>query len=136
MLLRKSKQEALNYCIQGIAKSSLSLVGQFLASPSLFIYSRLKRSTVSLWSNYGQVQVFSIENGMFLFKLKHEVARDAILEDRVWYIANKPLFLLKWTPSMQVLKRSLSQIPIWTKILHLPSSHRILEPNLFKPHYE
>ena len=53
---------------------------------------------MSLWSNYGQVQVFSIENGMFLFKLKDEVARDAILEDRIWYIANNPLFLLKWTP--------------------------------------
>ena len=47
---------------------------------------------MSLWSNYGQVQVFSIENGMFLFKLKEEVARDAILEDRIWYIANKPHF--------------------------------------------
>lgn len=33
----KNKQEASNYCIQGIAKSSLSFVGQFLASPPLFI---------------------------------------------------------------------------------------------------
>ena len=35
-------------------------------------------------------------------------------------MANKPLILRKWTPGTQLLKLSLSSIPIWIKIHNLP----------------
>lgn len=38
------------------------------------------------------------------------------LEAKFWYIANKPLILRKWLPGMQVLKLTLSPIPL----VHLP----------------
>ena len=42
------------------------------------------------------------------------------MEAKVWHIANKPLILRKWTPGMQLLKLSLSSIPICIKLHNLP----------------
>ncbi|XP_059436754.1 uncharacterized protein LOC132169808 [Corylus avellana] len=35
-------------------------------------------------------------------------------------MANKPLILRKWTPGMQLLKISLSSVPVWIKLHNLP----------------
>lgn len=43
-----------------------------------------------------------------------------MLESRLWHVGNKPLILRKWEQGMQVLKLTLSSIPVWVKFLHLP----------------
>jgi len=43
-----------------------------------------------------------------------------VLEEKLWHVANKPLILRRWTPGMQLLKLSLSSIPIWIKLHNLP----------------
>jgi hypothetical protein len=68
----------------------------------------------------GDVGDFSVENGMFIFRFFDENICDEVLEAKLWYVANKPLILRKWIPGMQVLKLTLSSIPIWVKLLHLP----------------
>ena len=102
----------------GISKWVPSLVGQFLGKPLPF--HLVKNAVEKLWGKYGSVQVYSVENGMFLFCLESEEVGDAVLGEKLWYIGSKPLFLRKWTPGLQILKLSLTKIPIWLKILHLP----------------
>jgi hypothetical protein len=103
---------------EGISKWSPSLVGQFLDKP--LPYYIVKRTVESIWAQYGKVEVFLLENGLYLFRFADEKLRDEVMEAKVWHIANKPLILRKWTPGMQLLKLSLSSIPIWIKLHNLP----------------
>jgi hypothetical protein len=103
---------------EGISKWSPSLVGQFLDKP--LPYYIVKRTVESIWAQYGKVEVFLLENGLYLFRFADEKMRDEVMEAKVWHIANKPLILRKWTPGMQLLKLSLSSIPIWIKLHNLP----------------
>jgi hypothetical protein len=61
-----------------------------------------------------------MENGLYLFCFADERTRDEVMEAKLWHIANKPLILRKWTPGMQLLKLSLSTVPIWIKLHNLP----------------
>jgi hypothetical protein len=95
----KPSREAIE---EGILKWSLSLVGQFLDKPLL--YYIVKRFVDNLWAQYGKVEVFLLENGLYMFKFKDEKTRDEVMKAKLWNIANKPLILRKWIPSMQLLK--------------------------------
>jgi len=81
-------------------------------------YFLVKKSVESMWKQYGVVEVFSLDNGMFIFIFQDEVTCEEILENKLWHVANKPLILRKWQPGMQVLKLSLTSVPIWVKFLH------------------
>jgi hypothetical protein len=103
---------------EGILKWSSSLIGQFLEKPLPFYV--VKRTVENIWSAYGKVEVFLLENGLYLFRFADKGSREAVLEEKLWHIANKPLILRRWTPGMQLLKLSLSSIPIWIKLHNLP----------------
>ncbi|XP_059441719.1 uncharacterized protein LOC132174022 [Corylus avellana] len=74
---------------------------------------------ISKWAS-SLVEVFLLENGLYLFKFADEKTRDEVMEARVWHMANKPLILRKWTPGMQLLNISLSSVPVWIKLHNLP----------------
>jgi hypothetical protein len=111
----KPPKEAIE---EGILKWSPSLVGQFLDKPLPFYI--VKRAVDSIWAQYGKIEVFLLENGLYLFRFENEQTRDEVMEAKIWHMANKPLILRKWTPGMQLLKLSLSSIPVWIKIHNLP----------------
>ena len=98
---------------EGIANWESSLIGQFLDKATSFLL--VKRFVEALWGRYGLVEVFTLDNGMFLFRFPETRSRDFVLEARLWHIANKPIFLRKWQPRMQFLDLSLRKIPIWIK---------------------
>jgi hypothetical protein len=99
-------------------KWSSSLVGQFLDKP--VPYYIVKRVVESIWARYGKIEVFLLKNGLYLFRFEDEKTRDEVMEAKVWHMANKPLILQKWTPGTQLLKLSLSFIPVWIKLHNLP----------------
>jgi hypothetical protein len=103
---------------EDISKWSPSLVGQFLDKP--LPYYIVKKTMESIWAQYGKIEVFLLENGLYLFRFADEKVRDEVMEAKVWHIANKPLILCKWTPGIQLLKLSLSSTPIWIKLHNLP----------------
>ncbi|XP_062155298.1 uncharacterized protein LOC133863345 [Alnus glutinosa] len=103
---------------EGISLWKSSLVGQFMDKS--LPYFLVKKAVTAMWSQYGEVEVFSLENGMYIFRLKDEATCDEILESKIWHVSNKPLILRKWKPGMQVLKLALSSVPVWVKFLHLP----------------
>jgi hypothetical protein len=49
-----------------------------------------------------------------------EKSRDEVMEAKIWYMTNKPLILRRWSLGMQLLKLSLSSVPIWIKMHNLP----------------
>ncbi len=110
----KPPQKAVD---EGIAKWESSLVGQFLEKSLPFWL--VKRTVDALWGQFGKVDTFSLDNGLFLFKFADIQSRDSVFESRIWHIANKPLILRKWKPGLQPMDLSLKEIPIWIKILHL-----------------
>jgi hypothetical protein len=65
-----------------------------------------------MWSCYGKVEVFSLDNGLYIFQFNDALMRDEVLESQMWHIANKPIILRRWQPEMQLLKLALSSIPI------------------------
>jgi hypothetical protein len=67
----------------------------------------------------GKLGVFLLENGLYLFRFADVRTIDEVME-ALWHIANKPLILRKWIPGMQLLKISLSTVPIWIKFHNLP----------------
>ena len=103
---------------QGILKWSSFLVGQLLDKP--FPYYIVKRTMDTLWASFGKVEVFLLENGLYLLHFQNEKARAEVMEAMLWHIANKPLFLRKWAQSMQLLKLSLSIVLVWVKLHNLP----------------
>jgi hypothetical protein len=103
---------------EGIVKWKSSLVGQFMDKQ--LTYFLVKKSVESMWKQYSAVEVFSLDNGMFIFRFQDEATWEEILENKLWHVANNPLILRKWQPGMQVLKLSLTSVPVWVKFLHLP----------------
>jgi hypothetical protein len=104
--------------LRKVFSSGPSLVGQFLDKP--LPYYLVKKAVDTMWKQFGKVEVFLLENGMFIFRFADEATRDEVLTARLWHISNKPLVLRRWEPRMQLLKLSLTSIPIWIKLLHLP----------------
>jgi hypothetical protein len=111
----KPPKEAME---EGILKWSPSLVGQFLDKP--LPYYIVRRFVDNLWAQYGKVEIFLLENELYLFRFRDEKTRDEVMEAKLWNIANKPLILRKSTPGMQLLKLSLSNVPVWIKLHNLP----------------
>jgi hypothetical protein len=78
---------------------------------------------------------------MFIFRFQDEATCEEILKNKLWHVANKPLILRKWQPGMQVLKLSLTSVPVWVKFLHLPmelwtpTSHSYVSSGAGKPLY-
>jgi hypothetical protein len=93
-ILVKPPKEAIE---EGILKWSSSLIGQFIDKP--FPFYVVKRTVENIWSSYGKVEVFLLENGIYLFRFADESSREAVIE-KLWHIANKPLILHRWTPGM------------------------------------
>lgn len=98
------------------------MVGEFFDKPLPFFV--VKRFVDSQWANYGKVDVFSnvflLENGLFLFWFSDETIKDEVLEAKLWHVANKHLILRRWTPRMQLLKLSVTSVPVWIKLHNLP----------------
>lgn len=76
-----------------------------------------------MWNQYGEIEVFSLENGLFMFRFQDEATCEEVLEAKLWHVANKPLILRKWHLGMQDLKLILTSVPVWVKFLHLPMEY-------------
>lgn len=71
----------------------IKLGGQFMDKS--LPYFLVKKAVTGMWSQFGDVEVFSLENGMHIFRFQDEATCDEIMESRLWHISNKPLILRK-----------------------------------------
>ncbi|GKB75458.1 RNA-directed DNA polymerase, eukaryota, reverse transcriptase zinc-binding domain protein [Tanacetum coccineum] len=57
-----------------------------------------------MWGKFGLKEIIS-QNGMFLFKFKHEEGMESVLEAGSWMVNNKPLLIQRWDPSVCIDKK-------------------------------
>jgi hypothetical protein len=50
---------------EGVSKWRPSLVGQFFDKPLPFYL--VKKDVTAMWKQYGEVEVFSLDNGLYIF---------------------------------------------------------------------
>jgi hypothetical protein len=70
-----------------------------------------------------QWRYFYLGIGLYIFQFEDGKSRDVVLEEKLWHIANRPLILRRWVPGMQLLKLSLSSVPVWIKLHNLPMEY-------------
>ncbi|GKB59764.1 integrase, catalytic region, zinc finger, CCHC-type containing protein [Tanacetum coccineum] len=70
---------------------------------------------------YGLVRsMFSLSTGLFSFQFRSMDGLDAMLENGLWFIRNKPLILKKWHPDENLLKEDVSTVLVWAKLNGVP----------------
>ena len=79
--------------MEGVAKWVNFLVGQFMdkSLPFHLVNNFMNHQ----WSQFGKVEVMTIERGCFCLNCEDAQIRDEILEARLWFVANKSLILHK-----------------------------------------
>lgn len=95
-----------------------TLVSQFAVQKLNF--HAVKAITTKLWSNYGLLEVLSIENRYYFFKFSNYEAAEKVLENGTWHMSNRPLVLKKWMPNLTLFKEELQSIPLWIKLCGVP----------------
>ncbi|KAF8394791.1 hypothetical protein HHK36_018727 [Tetracentron sinense] len=103
---------------EGLAEWRSSLVGFFVGpKPSFYV---MKSTVERIWKLKGAVEVFSLDNGFFIFKLNCVEDKERILEGGPWYIRNSPLILREWDRKVSLEKLDFKEMPVWVKIYNLP----------------
>ncbi|PWA61104.1 zinc knuckle CX2CX4HX4C [Artemisia annua] len=103
--------------VKGSEKWNLTVCGQFVGCS--MHPSELRYNIRRMWSKYGVVDIVH-KNGQFLFKFKNKDGMDAVLESGPWMVNNKPLFVQKWSPEMNMQKVEPSKMPVWVKMVDIP----------------
>ncbi|GJV48904.1 RNA-directed DNA polymerase, eukaryota, reverse transcriptase zinc-binding domain protein [Tanacetum coccineum] len=57
---------------------------------------------------------------MGINELRHEDGMNKVLEQSPWLVNGKPLFVQKWEPDMNIVKREPTSIPMWIKMYNVP----------------
>ncbi|KAF8377878.1 hypothetical protein HHK36_031266 [Tetracentron sinense] len=95
-----------------------SLVGFFAGPTPTFIAT--KQSVERMWKVRGNLEVFALENGFFIFKLNCEEDKRCILEGGPWKIRSSILIVKEWDLYVQLEKVEFTTLPLWVKIYNLP----------------
>lgn len=69
------------------------------------------------WKVFGDVEVFVLESGVFVFNFSNNEAKQKVLDMGPWSFYDKPLFLKLWSPDCSYQRENITSIPIW---IHLP----------------
>jgi hypothetical protein len=75
-----------------------TLVGHFVGQK--LPYSAVNTLAHRLWSDDRLDEVLSAENGYFFFKFRDREAMEWVLDRAPWHMANRPLVLKKWHPTL------------------------------------
>ena len=72
-----------------------------------------------MWSQFG-VKDIVYNNGQFLFKFKSIEGMESVIEKGPWMVNNKPLFVQRWNPEMNMTKLEPKKLPVWVKLVNIP----------------
>ncbi|GJS54484.1 zinc knuckle CX2CX4HX4C containing protein [Tanacetum coccineum] len=73
----------------------------------------------SVNEKYGLTKV-KLVKGFFFLKFSSLEGIDSVIRDGPWMIRGIPVFLIKWSPSMSLLKEVLSRVLVWVKFHDVP----------------
>lgn len=86
-------------------------------------YNYVKNNVSSQWKNMGLNEVSANGEGFMFFFFDNTDSCESVLEGRPWYVGNQLLLLKRWKRMMKLTKESVSQIPIWAKLLNVPMDY-------------
>ncbi|KAJ4825729.1 hypothetical protein Tsubulata_001234 [Turnera subulata] len=99
-------------------KYSLCLIGQFMGlSPKLGL---MQAMATKLWGRHSPVSVFPYTEGLFLYQFLDESSLSRALHGGPWHIGGIPLLLRNWTVGIKPVDFSVSLIPVWVQLNHVP----------------
>ena len=65
---------------------------KIITKPSLVsIFHCEANNRFSIGSSMTKFDIFTLENGLYVFKFQDEQTSDDIMEEKIWHIANKPI---------------------------------------------
>ncbi|XP_077217876.1 uncharacterized protein LOC143852379 [Tasmannia lanceolata] len=94
------------------------LVGYFLGRRPYF--NHLKESLSRKWKLIRDLNLYTLENGFFLFKFSNPDECSRVIEDSSHNYGGRPLILQRWEPGISTEKQHLTEVPVW---IHLPGLH-------------
>ncbi|XP_077221623.1 uncharacterized protein LOC143855390 [Tasmannia lanceolata] len=95
-----------------------SLVGYFIGRRPYFM--NLRENLSRKWNLKGELQIFTLSNGFYLFQFTCLEDCDSVLESGEHSYAGRPLILRKWKPGTPLEKLNLTSIPVWVRLPGLP----------------
>ena len=73
-----------------------------------------------MWSKFGLIDVTVNANGNCFFKLKCENGMNKVLEQGPWIVKNRPLFVQKWDPIIEMEMVEQTRTLLWEKLTNVP----------------
>ncbi|KAI3981720.1 hypothetical protein MKX01_009546 [Papaver californicum] len=96
-----------------------SLVGFFVAEEG-YLDADIKM-VEELWEVKGNLSMFAMDNGFYLFKFSCAEDKIRVLESSdLWQIQQRPLILREWNWKLNFDRVEMKFLPVWVKIHNLP----------------
>ncbi|XP_043692920.1 uncharacterized protein LOC122643359 [Telopea speciosissima] len=71
------------------------------------------------WKHVGAVEVFGLENGMFVFDFEGCDLSRKILDEGPWTLGSRPLILRPWSPDVSLSRKVETELPLWVRFYGL-----------------
>lgn len=99
------------------------LVGQFLTTaPHVAKVHVIVNKIWPLGDKTIKIDVFVVNDKMIKFRIKDVATRSRVLRRGMWNIADIPMLVSKWTPIIEEAQPTISTMPLWVTIKHVPHS--------------
>ncbi|CAN7141143.1 unnamed protein product [Brassica rapa subsp. narinosa] len=91
-----------------------------------FYYDPPSQSTIfnivnGIWSRrFKDISVSKMEGNSFLFRIPNAVTRNKVIQQKLWQIGGRTMFVDKWEPGVVPLEPELSSAPIWLELRKVP----------------
>ncbi|KFK29352.1 hypothetical protein AALP_AA7G122800 [Arabis alpina] len=95
------------------------ILGQFYTDPPS--HGTLHNIVNGIWSKQMRdITVSRMEGNSFLFRIPNSHTRHRVLNQRLWQIDGKTMFVAKWEPGVIPVKPELTSAPIWLELRNVP----------------
>ncbi|GJX07044.1 zinc knuckle CX2CX4HX4C containing protein [Tanacetum coccineum] len=102
----------------GSTKWNMTVIGHFVGYRMSYreIMGNLRR----MWRSYQFDDIIMNNSGLYFCKFKSHDGMQAVIENGLWLVDNKPFFVQKWEPGLCMSKPEVTKVPLWVKIYNVP----------------
>ncbi|RID48343.1 hypothetical protein BRARA_I04863 [Brassica rapa] len=95
------------------------VLGQFYHDPPS--QSTIFSIVNGIWSRrFKDISVSKMEGNSFLFRIPNATTRHMVIQQKLWQIGGRTMFVDKWEPGVVPLEPELSSVPIWLELRKVP----------------
>ncbi|XP_043700009.1 uncharacterized protein LOC122650678 [Telopea speciosissima] len=82
-------------------------------------FTAMQKFVQDRWKHVGAVEVFGLENGMFVFDFQGCDLSRQILDEGPWTLGLRPLILCPWSPDVSLSRKVETELPLWVRFYGL-----------------